>query len=113
MDRILKKIWVVLFFFMILGLMMLIPVDKYQKVYLDAYHRKKAAPQKRVDAAYTYVEYLNDGGEPTNTMTAPISYTNRQVPQRLKYSAINSNHRKPLYIRDKNNPNVLHPYRGR
>ncbi len=111
MHGLLKKVWVVLFFFMILGLLAMVPLDKYQKAYLDEYHRIKAKPQKRVDAAYTYVEYLENGGEPTSTLTAPEAYNKTFRPRRVIFN--DPRKRKPVYIRDKNNPKILHPYRGR
>lgn len=111
MHGLLKKIWVLLLFFTVLGLLAMVPLDKYQKAYLDEYHRIKARPQKRVDDAYKYVEYLENGGEPTQTLTVPESYGKTFRPRKVTFN--DPRHRKPVYIRDKNNPKILHPYNGR
>lgn len=106
MDRILKKVWIFLLIFTGMGLVALIPLDKYQSAYMKEYHKVKSAPQKRVDAAYTYVEKVESGEAEEQTSR------NEQIAKRVKYTQPNPRYRKPLYIRDKNNPNILHPYRG-
>lgn len=90
-----------------MGLVALVPFDKYQSAYMKEYHKVKSAPQKRVDAAYTYVEKV-ESGEAEDEQTQRKT----QVEKRIKYAQPNPNNRKPIYIRDKNNPNILHPYRG-
>lgn len=107
MDSILKKVWIFLLIFTGMGLVALVPFDKYQRAYMKEIHKVKSAPQKRVDAAYTYVEKVESGeiGE-TSEQNPP------QVKKRIRYVQPNPRHRKPIYIRDKNNPKILHPYRG-
>lgn len=102
MADILKKIWIFLTIFTVMGLIALIPFGKYQRAYMKELHRAKSAPQKRVDAAYTYVEKVESGEQEEATTTTP--------PQRIKYSP-NPRNRKPIYIRDKKSPRILHPYR--
>lgn len=73
---------------------------------MKEFHKVKSAPQKRVDAAYTYVEKVESG---------EIGETSEQNPLQVKkriFIPQNPRHRKPIYIRDKNNPKILHPYRG-
>ncbi len=106
MDSILKKVWIFLLIFTGMGLVALIPLDKYQSAYMKEYHKVKSAPQKRVDAAYTYVEKVESGE------TEEQTGQNAQIAKRIKYTQPNPRNRKPIYIRDKNNPNILHPYRG-
>ncbi len=106
MDSILKKIWIFLLLFTGMGLVALVPFDKYQRAYMKEFHKVKSAPQKRVDAAYTYVEKVESG---------EIGETSEQNPPQVKkriFIPPNPRHRKPIYIRDKNNPKILHPYRG-
>lgn len=109
MNGFLHKIWVVLFAFMIFGLLAWVPVDKYQKAYMDEYHRFKAMPQKRIDASYKYVEYIENGGYPE---VAKSFFDEPRMKPRKRFHRYNPRHRKPYFIRDKYNPNVLHPYRG-
>lgn len=105
MADILKKIWIFLTIFTVMGLIALIPFGKYQRAYMKELHRAKSAPQKRVDAAYTYVEKVESG---------EIGETSEQNPPQVKkriFIPPNPRHRKPIYIRDKKNPRILHPYR--
>lgn len=106
MESLLKKIWVVLFVFMIFGILSWIPVDKYQKAYLDEFHRINVRPQLHYDNGVKYAEYIEDGGDPNSKQIVPSSEklfsTSDNLPPK----------RKPYFIRDKNNPKILYPYRG-
>lgn len=73
---------------------------------MKEYHKVKSAPQKRINAAYTYVEKV-ESGEPQERQTEK----DKQQTKRIKYVQQNPTNRKPIYIRDKNNPNILHPYK--
>ncbi len=114
MREIINWIWLILFIIFLMGLISFIPFDKYQRAYLDAFYRLHSAPQRRIDATYRYIEAIEDGFE---DISAGIS----TEPPRKYYEDHVSNHKKvdekpyskPLYIRDKNNPRILHPYRGR
>lgn len=100
MMSFLRKIWVILFAFMIFGMLAWVPVDKYQKSYMNKLHQEKAKPQKRVDEAYKYVEKVEDGAIDV-TPQKPV-----QRPRRHFRAG-----RKPFFVRDKNNPNILYPYK--
>lgn len=89
-----------------MGLIALVPFDKYQSAYMKEYHKVKSAPQKRINAAYTYVEKV-ESGELQERQTEK----DKQQTKRIKYVQQNPTNRKPIYIRDKNNPNILHPYK--
>lgn len=108
MEHFLRKIWVVLLAFTVFGILSWVPVDKYQKVYLDEFHRIKAKPQKRVDYAYKYVEYIEEGGDPNSRQSIMPDFREKQIARRN----LNPRYRKPYYIRDKYNRNILRPYRG-
>jgi len=108
MDKTLKKLWIFLIAFTIFGLLSLIPLDKYQKVYMDEFHRLKARPQKRVDSSYKYAEYIENGGTPNSSQTVPEA----TVESGSDKAAKKSGPRKPYFIRDKNNPKILYPYKG-
>ena len=101
----LKKIWFFAFVFTIFGLLALVPLDKYQKSYMKEFHKIKAKPQQHVDDQIRYVQYIEQGGDPIPNQKIPANTTNRS-------KKIDSRHRKPYFIRDKHNPNILYPYRG-
>lgn len=96
----LRKIWVVLFAFMIFGMLAWVPVDKYQKLYMNKLHQKKAKPQKRVDDAYKYVEKVEEGAIDA-TPQKPVHRHRRHI----------RGGRKPFFVRDRKNPNILYPYK--
>ena len=105
----LKKIWFFAFVFTIFGLLALVPLDKYQTSYMNEFHKIKAKPQKHVDEQIRYVQYLEEGGEPTANYKIPVdNYNNKNKNKKLN----DPRYRKPYFIRDKNNPNILYPYRG-
>lgn len=97
----LRKIWVILFAFMIFGLLAWVPVDKYQKSYMNKLHKEKAKPQKRINEAYKYVEKIEEGSIDSTP----------QKEVRLKPKKQIHTGRKPFFIRDKKNPNILYPYK--
>ena len=101
MMSFLRKIWVVLFAFMIFGMLAWVPVDKYQKSYMNKLHQEKAKPQKRVDDAYKYVEKVEEGA---------IDTTSQETIQ-VKSKKNARTGRKTFFVRDKNNPNILYPYK--
>lgn len=109
MNGFLHKIWVVLFAFMIFGLLALVPVDKYQKAYMDEYHRIKSKPQRHIDANYKYVDYIEDGGSPE---AVDLFFKDSKINYKKRYSRPRNKRRKPYYRRDKYNPNILYPYKG-
>lgn len=63
MQNALKYIWITLTIFTLMGLISLIPFDKYQSMYLKEYHRIKSEPQRKVDATYRYIEAIENGLE--------------------------------------------------
>lgn len=114
----LKKIFLVLCMFAILGIIMMVPMDDYQHSYNKQRQRYRNAPQMHVDATERYVEAIMDGKEDTSKgikARAPRKYylpffdkeessqKHAKIKTRRKYD-------KPLYVRDKNNPKVLRPY---
>ena len=115
MHNALKYIWITLTIFTLMGLISLIPFDKYQSMYLKEYHRIKSEPQRRVDATYRYIEAIENGledisnrilSEPPKKYYTNIETKKAPQPPVKKYQ-------KPLYVRDKHNPNIWYRYRGR
>jgi hypothetical protein len=98
--------------FTIFGLLALIPVDKYQKAYLDELHRTKIEPQMHLDATYRYVDAIEDGFEdiskgildnPPEKYYQQIVINQQNKIQKIKQYV------RPRYVRDKDNPQILHP----
>ena len=115
MHNALKYIWITLTIFTLMGLISLIPFDKYQSMYLKEYHRIKLEPQRRVDATYRYIEAIENGledisngilSEPPKKYYTDIETKKAPQPPIKKYQ-------KPLYVRDKHNPNIWYRYGGR
>ncbi len=113
MREILKLIWTFLFVIFILGMLSLIPYQKYQTMYFNELYRMRSIPQQRVDATYRYIEAVENGWEdlangiltepPRKYYSEPDKVHQSPSPEK-KYS-------KPLYVRDKKNPYVWHRYK--
>ncbi len=113
MHGALKYIWMTLVVFTLMGLISLIPFDKYQRAYLKEYHRIKSEPQRRVDATYRYIEAIESGledisngisSEPPKKYYLEAEFKNISEQKVEKY-------KKPVYVRDKHNPNIWYRYR--
>ena len=115
MRETIKWIWIILFVIFVMGIISLLPYDKYQSSYIREIYRLRAIPQERVDATYRYIEAVENGledlsngisTEPPKKYYNKTSFShNRQAVRPVKkYS-------KPLYIRDKKNPNIWYRYR--
>ena len=115
MHNALKYIWITLTIFTLMGLISLIPFDKYQSMYLKEYHRIKSEPQRRVDATYRYIEAIENGLEDISNgiLSEPPKkyYTNNETKKAPQPPV--KKYQKPLYVRDKHNPNIWYRYRGR
>lgn len=111
----LKYIWIILTIFTLMGLISLIPLDKYQSEYLKEYHRIKSEPQRRVDATYRYIEAIENGLEDVSDgiLSEPPQkyYTDFEVKKVSEKPA--QKYQKPLYVRDKHNPNIWYRYNGK
>lgn len=116
MHDLLKGIWLVLCIFTLLGVLSLIPMDKYEKKYMKELYRVKSEPQRRVDATYRYIEAVEDGVEDISggILTYPPAkyYANYDDQNKPSNRPKEINYSRPLYIRDKYNPNILYPYPG-
>ena len=97
---------------MIFGLFAMTPVDKYQKSYVNAYRKIYAKPQLHLDANYKYADYIDDGGDSKVANRLFKKWANdyssilKEEPKVYTKKSI-----KPYFVRDKNNPRILHPYR--
>ena len=114
---ILKKFFLVLIAFTILGLLSMVPMGKYQKAYNKHRLKYRNAPQEHVDATERYVEAIIDGEEDISKgikARAPKKYYlpffNKDDDNAKSAKSKVRKYDKPLYVRDKNNPKVLRPY---
>ncbi|MDE6138476.1 MAG: hypothetical protein K2F57_03310 [Candidatus Gastranaerophilales bacterium] len=115
MHNALKYIWILLTVFTLMGLMSLIPFDKYQGMYLKEYHRIKSEPQRRVDATYRYIEAIENGFEDISggiLSEPPKKYYTELPAEKIPQTPVEK-YKKPLYVRDKHNPNIWYRYRGK
>ena len=118
-NDIMKKVFLVLVMFTILGLISMIPMGEYQKAYMKKRHQYQTSPQVHVDATERYVEAIMDGEEDASKgikARAPRKYylpffKNDNVDKKHASKPKARVYDKPLYVRDKNNPKVLRPYK--
>ena len=68
---------------------------------MNKLHQEKAKPQKRVDDAYKYVEKVEEGA----IDTAPQKTVRVRPKKHIRQG------RKPFFVRDRKNPNILYPYK--
>lgn len=115
MHNALKYIWITLTIFTLMGLISLIPFDKYQSMYLKEYHRIKSEPQRRVDATYRYIEAIENGLEDISNgiLSEPPKKYYTDIETKKAPQLPVKKYQKPLYVRDKHNPNIWYRYGGR
>lgn len=117
-----KKVWVFLIAFTVLGIISMIPYHTYQKTFNNERQKLRRAPQRHVDAAELYVDAIQESEEDTSKgilFRAPKKYYD-EVDRRNASKAAMKNSKKikrvriyndPLYVRDEHDPKVLTPYR--
>ena len=117
-NEIIKNFFLVLIAFTILGLLSMAPVGKYQRAYNKQRMKYRNAPQVHVDATERYVEAIMEGEEDTSKgikARAPKKYYlpffNQDKSAKKQPKLKTRKYDKPLYVRDKNNPKKLRPYR--
>lgn len=104
-----KNVWIGIFIFFIFNFMA-IPIYKYKKPYLKYINSIQQLPQQRVDAEILYSQYVEDNGQLAKEefIKRQQSYRKNQLPPAQTEPKI----RRPYYIRDDKDPNILHPYTG-
>ena len=116
MHDTLKYVWLILTIFTVCGVIALLPYDKWQKAYLKEYHRIKNEPQKRINTTYKYIDEVENGtinidnGLDFETYLKKIT---NEEKEKTSFKRIVKPYQKPLYVRDKYKPWLLHPYRGK
>lgn len=119
-HKILTKFFITLTAFTILGLISMIPMDKYQKSYMEQRQKIQASPQINVEATEKYVEAVEEGVEDTSKGIqghAPKKYYSKVLQKKSdtkrKFKIKTKKHRKPLFVRDKKNPKILRRYKSK
>lgn len=113
MRETLKWIWILFFVIFLMGMISLLPYDKYQSLYLQELYKIRSIPQQRVDATYRYIEAVENGYEeaPNGILTEPPRKYYKPIPvDEPKYRPVHK-YSKPLYLRDKHNPYIWHRQR--
>lgn len=118
MNTSLKIIWVCLIIFCIAGMLISIPAEKTQYKFKRAILRKRLAPLARLDATQKYLEDYEKGifddvymfGDSPRLKTLYNIELDKKISEQEKEQSSQSTIRKPLYIRDRNNPNILYKY---
>ena len=113
MPDIIKQIWFLLFVISLMGLLTMLPVEKYQRAYITELKRIKTEPQRRIEATYRYIEAIEDGLEPIENgilFEPPAKFY--EQPAKISQTISSKKYQIPRYVRDKKNPKILHPYRG-
>lgn len=85
--------------------MMLTPIFKYQKSFEEYIKNANALPKEQLDYSIYYAGYVDAGGT--------LSYSQFIKLHKMldkKNDPLKPQKRRPYYIRDKHNPNILYPY---
>jgi hypothetical protein len=128
MENIIKYIWVTMIFAGSLAIIFNTPYEVWKKAYMDEVHRIQVAPIRRIDATNRYIEAIESGQEDISRGIRPTPpakyYRNVQYEKVKRVGRVfiydydgdievqpkpeEKKYQKPLYIRDENNPDILH-----
>ncbi|MBR1618440.1 hypothetical protein IJ674_00935 [bacterium] len=99
----------ILIFIFISACFTFIPIKKYQSNYFKFIKDFRNKPQEHFDKQIEYANYIEQNDE----LPADLEIKKTNLPSLKKTSRTVEKKMKPKYIRDKNNPNILHPYKKR
>lgn len=92
-----------------------VPIEEYQRAYIDEITRIKSEPQRRIDEIYKYIEAIENGEidapEPVVVNNNRDNFKNIEKVKN-ETSKTDKPFQRPLYVRDDKDPNILHPYQG-
>ena len=131
MNDFVKYVWMILFLIGCFGIVTHMPYDMWRQAYMDELHKIQIVPIKRIDATTRYIEAIENGQEDISNGILPtppkkyyrnISYKDvKRIGRVYIYDGSNfqehaqpapqqpvKNYKKPMYRRDKDNPNVLY-----
>ena len=107
MHDFVKHIWIILVISTAFSLIGYIMTSQFQPSFMRELNKIQSIPQQRIDATYKYLESIENGEIVPNDKY----YSETEVQQANPKSASSQQsekYQKPLYIRDKNNPRILH-----
>ena len=131
MENLIKYVWITVAimgsFAMIVGL----PFDAWSNAYRNEVSRIQMIPLRRIDATNRYIEAIENGQEDISKGIKPnppkkyyrdipsknvkrigrlyiYDYTPQEPDEETEESRQAKKYQKPLYRRDKDNPNILH-----
>lgn len=99
----------ILIFIFISACFTFIPIKKYQSNYFKFIKDFRNKPQEHFDKQIEYANYIEEKGE----FPPDLKIKNQPLTIVEKTPQTKEDKMKPKYIRDKNNPNILHPYKKR
>lgn len=88
-----------------------------QPMYYNEVKKMRSFPQKKIEAIYKYVEAIETGqiDSENGFSSEPPKQFYKNEPKTVIPVASSTDgqkrYSKPLYVRDKNNPKILHPYK--
>lgn len=107
MQDFVKQIWIILVISTTFSVIGYIMTSQYQPLYLKELSKIQSIPQQRIDATYKYIESIENGELVPNDNYYSETTIQQNNPKSAS-SKHNQKYKKPLYIRDKNNPRILH-----
>lgn len=110
MHDFVKHIWIILVISTAFSLIGYIMTSQFQPSFMRELNKIQSIPQQRIDATYRYIEAIESGEiTPSDTLSSepPKKYYKEQT-RASSQSSLSAKYQKPLYVRDKRNPCILH-----
>ncbi len=87
-----------------------IPIGKYQSAYFKFIKDFRNKPQEHFDKQIEYANYIEQNGKLPPEI---LKYSKNKCKTSKPVKELLSERQKPKFIRDKNNPKILHPFKSR
>lgn len=117
MKGIVKTAYIILIVTTIFSMFTYFLVTYLQPIYYNEVKKIKNLPQDKIEAIYKYVEAIETGQINTEkgySTQPPKGFYKKETEQMVSDSIQadgQKHYSKPLYVRDKNNPKILHRYK--
>lgn len=116
MKEVLKTAWIILIIMCCLSMFAYVLSRYFQPMYYKEVRKMHSFPQEKIEAIERYVEAIETGqidSEKGFSPEPPKQFYKNESQQATPIVSPNVQKRysKPLYVRDKNNPKVLHLYK--
>lgn len=116
MKDVIKTAYIILIITTIFSMFTYFLARYLQPMYHNEVKKMRSFPQEKIEAIYKYVEAIETGqidSEKGFSSEPPKQFYNQSEPVTPIAASFDKQKRysKPLYIRDKNNPKILHPYK--